>query len=933
MIRFNVLGPLEAWYGAEPVAVPAGRARVLLATLLLRAGRPVTAEELVDRLWDGGAPNPDRARATLQMVVRRLRQALGPANVVRTTTGGYLADLPPDALDLHRFRALAERGSFAEALRLWRGRPLSDVPSEVLHRDDVEPLLEEHLAVLERRVDVDLAAGRTDGLVPELRALTREHPLRERFRGQLMLVLAGSGRQAEALAEYAAARAVLADELGVEPGPALRALHADLLAGDGPSGRSRDHLPRDLPDFTGRAEELAEVARVADRGLVCVVDGMAGVGKTAFAVHAAHLLADRYPDGRFCIDLHGYTDGRAPREPADALAVLLYCLGVPRERVPVDLDERIALWRAETATLRAVVVLDNAFDAAQVRELLPTSTDCLVIITSRRRLVGLDGGQALSLPVLPRAVAADLFRRLADRAAIDDAALSDLVDMCDRLPLAIRLAAARLNHRTSWTAEHLADRMRDERSRLRELAVDDRDVASAFAVSYRTLDDVRRRVFRALGRHVGEDVDRYSGAALADLPVPVVDEALGALVEANLVEEPHPGRFRLHDLVRQFAQQTARSAAEAGDDAVPRLLDYYLAAVHAGDQALYPNRPRLAVRTPPATVELPAFTQVAEAVDWFESERENIAAAVRHAARAGFDEHAWQLPYLLWGFYYHGGHVADWIETHRIALDVTTRLGDDRVRARVLSGLAGGHWACGQNEEALDLYLEAHALMEAGGEFEPASVLLGNICAALDHLGRVEEGLEHAERGMRLQRELGYTRQLASTMRNAASAMNRLGRGEEAVELYAEAVEVSRRAGNLHQAATVLIEAARALSALARHDEALDAAVEGLRELECQADATATAEAACVVGNVHLRAGRLDEAMEYFHRTLGTLDQATIPWEHAAALTGIAEGLDRRGDRSAAVAHLRRAIDLYDRLGGDRADELRARLRRWDEPG
>lgn len=922
--RFNVLGPIEVWHGDEPVPIPAGRARLLLAVLLLRANQPVTADELVDRLWNGEAPNPDRAKATLQMVVRRLRQALGEANVVRTTTGGYLAELPPHALDLHEFRDLAARGRFTEALELWRGTPLSDVSSDSLHRDEVEPLLEERLGVLERRFDAELAAGRGGGLVGELRSLTKQHPLRERFGAQLMAALRASGRRAEALTAYAEMRTVLAAELGVEPGPELRALHAALLTEDDggpPAVRLRDHLPRDLPDFTGRADELAAVERIAERGLVCAVDGMAGVGKTAFAVHAAHLLSDRYPDGRFYIDLHGYTEGREPREPLDALAVLLYSLGVPRERVPVGLDERVALWRSEMAGLRAVVVLDNAFDALQVRPLLPSTPGCLVIVTSRRRLVGLDGSHALSLPVLPGPAAVDLFRQVAGRSTLDPAALTRLVELCGHLPLAIRLAAARLHHRAAWSAEYLIDRIRDERRRLREFAADDRDVASAFAVSYRTLDDVQRRVFRALGHHVGEDVDRYSGAALSGLPAQVVDEVLGALVEVNLVEEPRQGRFRLHDLVRQYAQGTA----EPDDAAVVRLLDYYLAVVKAGDEALYPLRPRLPVRTTDASLELPGFDTAGPAVEWFEAERENLAAAVRHAARTGLDDHTWQLPYLLWGFYYHGGHVSDWISTHEIALDATVRLGDDRARARIVSGLAGGYWASGRSEEALTRFREAHALMEAGGEHAPASVLLGNICACLDHLGRHEEALEVGERGVRIQRERGFLQHLSLTLCNTASSLMRLGRYEESIERYGEAIEACAAVGDEHTEAAALMEVARPLSALGREDEALDSAMRALAAMERLADATAAAEAANVVAEIHRKEGRLDEALDYFRRTLGTLDQATIPWEHADALAGMADVFDRRGDRAAAVEHRWRAIDLYERLGSPRAAELRAR--------
>ncbi|XVV03261.1 BTAD domain-containing putative transcriptional regulator [Actinosynnema sp. CA-248983] len=922
--RFKLLGPLEVWHDGARLPVPAGRVRVVLAALLLSANQPVPADTLIEHVWDGAPPNPARARASLQMIVTRLRQALGPANVVRTGVGGYLAEVPPDALDLAVFRELARTGRYAEALDLWRGAPLSDVRSDRLHADLVAPLLEEHLVVVEHRVAVDLAAGRGDGLVGELRALTKAHPLRERPWSQLMSALRAAGRRAEALEVYRELRELFVDELGVEPSAEVRGLHAELLAEDEtPAVPARvSRLPRDLPDFTGRTAELATAVRLAESpgGLVCAVDGMAGVGKTAFAVRLAHLVADRFPDGALYIDLHGYTEGKQPREPEDALAVLLYSLGVARDRVPLGLDERLALWRAETAGRRAAVVLDNAFDAAQVRPLLPS--DGLVVVTSRRRLVGLDGTHRLSLPVLPDGAAGDLFRRIAARTPVSDETLAELVGMCGHLPLAIRLAAARLSHRSSWTPEYLAERMRDEQRRLTEFSAGDRDVASAFAVSYRTLDPDQQRVFQALGRHVGEDVDRFSAAALAGFAVDIADRALGALVEANLVDEPSPGRFRQHDLVRQYAQRTA-----APDDAATRrLLDYYLHVVKAGDELLYPNRQRVPVLDRPSNLETPALDTSARAVEWLEAERENITAAVRHAADSGHDEHAWQIPYLLWSFLYHRGHIADWITTHETAMAAAERLGDDSARARVLTGLAGGYWASGRTEEALRCYLEGLALFERLGDHEVMAAVLTNISASLELMGRNEEALSFSERAVQAGRMSDNPVGLTYALRSVASVLHHLGRYEEAVERFEEALAISRELDGLHVEATCLMELARSLIETGRHEEAVRAAQESCQALEGLGDAVALAEALVVLGEIHLKLGQVDAAATPFERALDLVDEATVPWVHAAALVGVGDVCERRRDHTAARWHWQAALVLYDRLDATKADAVRARL-------
>ncbi|OKI38902.1 hypothetical protein A6A25_01485 [Saccharothrix sp. CB00851] len=392
--RFNVLGPLEVWHGDVLVPIPAGRSRLLLAILLLRANQPVSADELVDRLWDGEAPNPDRAKATLQMVVRRLRQSLGPAKVVRTAVGGYVADVPPGALDLHRFRELAAAGKYAEALELWRGEPLRDVRSDVLHQVEVAPLLEEYLVVLERRIDADLDAGRAGDLVAELRSLTGQHPLRERFWGQLMLALYRSDQQAAALAAFRAVRATLVEELGVDPGPMLTDLYHRILRDDVPGGsvvmpsrQALRHVPPEVSLFVGRERELAALDEATlEPGAVVLLHGIGGVGKTALALSWANRRRDRFGDGDLHVNLHGFDAAGRPVEPASAAEALLVSLGVRPEDVPAGLAERTTLLRATMAGRRILLVLDNAADSDQVIPLLPGTPTVTVLVTSRNQL-------------------------------------------------------------------------------------------------------------------------------------------------------------------------------------------------------------------------------------------------------------------------------------------------------------------------------------------------------------------------------------------------------------------------------------------------------------------------------------------------------------------------------------------------------------------
>ncbi|HEX5118199.1 MAG TPA: BTAD domain-containing putative transcriptional regulator [Pseudonocardiaceae bacterium] len=469
-----MLGVVEAENADQQVALGHARLRCVLAVLLVEANRFVSVDQLMDRVW-GECP-PQRGRAALYSYVSRLRTvfAAEPMATIERRPGGYVLTIDPLSVDLHRFRKLINDARLAvddtravalfdEALRWWRGTPFAGLDTAWLASVRTALEVERQAAQLDR-TDAALRCGQHTHLLAELSTRAATRPLDERIAGQLMLALAGAGRPADALATYQHTRRALCDELGLEPGPELRRLHENILAGDQqpllptPGERvSPAVVPHQLPaaarHFTGRHAELdtltgllGSTGATGDTVVISAIDGMAGVGKTALTVYAAHRLADRFPDGVLFSDLRGFTPEVDPAPPGQVLDHLLRGLGVPAAGIPPDLDARAGLYRSVLAGRRMLIVLDNAADEAQLQPLLPATVGCRVIVTSRRRLVGLDDAVHLSLPVLDPVDAARLFRDLAgDRAASADRPVVDrIVTLCGQLPLAIRITAARL---------------------------------------------------------------------------------------------------------------------------------------------------------------------------------------------------------------------------------------------------------------------------------------------------------------------------------------------------------------------------------------------------------------------------------------------------------------------------------------------------------
>ncbi|GAA4008103.1 hypothetical protein GCM10022247_32880 [Allokutzneria multivorans] len=429
-----------------------------------------------------------------------------------------------------------------------------------------------------------------------------------------------------------------------------------------PGWRPRNELPRDIGDFTGRDAELDALLAAVSASDVHAIDGMGGVGKTSLVVRCAHRLAPSYPDGQFFVDLHAHTPGHPPLSPDAALETLLRAVDVPGERIPPTVEQRAALWRSTLAGRRVLLVLDNATDAAHVRSLLPGHPGCLTLITSRRRLSELDGVSALALDVLREDEAVGLFRRIAGADRGDDASVGECVRLCGFLPLAIRIAAARLRDRPVWTVEHLNKRLRRRTRGLSELN-------AVFALSHQHLDEPQQRMFRLLGLHPGADIDADAAAALAGIEPLDAEDVLESLVDVHLVQQREPGRYRLHDLLRGHAAATAAAEEDpaALSEASVRLWDYYLAAATEAS------------------------------LRWLEAERVNLVAVIEHCS----DEHAWRISLVLWQFFLARAYHQDWQRTHEVALAAADRLGDLDARAEVLKNLGVLNWRLGNNEQAI----------------------------------------------------------------------------------------------------------------------------------------------------------------------------------------------------------------------------------------
>jgi DNA-binding SARP family transcriptional activator len=775
---FDILGPLRVADGSGTRPVAGVRQRILLGALLAHANQPVRAEQLAEFVWDGAPPG--RSVPTLRTYVARLRQDLGPAAASRILTrdGGYLAEVGSAELDALAFETLCrETGNAirvadwaeasnhaARALALWRAAPLVDVPSQVLRDAWLPRLDQKRVQVTEWHAKAGLHLGRHEDLVPQLRQLTADHPLHERFHAQLMQALAGCGRRAEALAAYQDARKVLTGELGIEPGRDLQRLRERILAGDGdpaapqPSGGPESGstpvtavprqppaaagqfrrgevdliiggpawnspepiIPRELPapvaHFAGRAAELARLTALLDQPagqppgalVISAIGGTGGVGKTALAVHWAHQVAGRFPDGQLYVNLRGYDPGQ-PVAATDVLARFLRALGIPGKDIPPGEDERAARYRSRLADKHMLIVLDNASSAGQVRPLLPGTPLCAVVVTSRDALAGLvarDGAVRLDLDLLPPQEAVGLLRTLIGaRVDAEPETAALLAEQCSRLPLALRVAAVLADARSDAPLARLVGELADQQKRLSLLDAggDPRtSVLAVFSWSYRRLDARAARAFRLIGLHPGADFGHHAVAALTSGTLAESRGVLDLLARAHLIQQAGPGRYGMHDLLRAYARELAAALDdEDGHAALTRLLDYYLHSAAAAADTLYPAERHRGPRIPPATTLAPPVTEPTAAQAWLDAERANLVAVTAHAAGHGWSAHATRLAATLFRYLAAGCHSQEAITIYTHA----------RAAARLTS--PGGS-AAGQGEPGRG----AGRSQQAGGGLE-----------------------------------------------------------------------------------------------------------------------------------------------------------------------------------------------------------------------
>ncbi|GGU25146.1 AfsR/SARP family transcriptional regulator [Lentzea flava] len=786
MRSFGLLGSLDVVLDGRHVHVPPGKRRVVLAALLLRPGQVVGVDELIELV--GGS------RGALQTTVGRLREDLGVPELVLTRPGGYLLDVRPDEVDVHRFGQLEPR----EALQLWRGRPFADIGSDALERDHVPALTEKYLATLEARIEQDLRGGLHEQLVPELRSLTRRNPTRERMWAQLIVALHRCDRQTEALQAYDDIRTRLAEELGLDPGRDLQKAHQQVLTADN-RPRARNDLPGDIPDFAGRAGDLDAILAAVPSGCVAItaIDGMAGIGKTTLAVRAAHRLAPRFPDAQLFVDLHSYTEGVEPRTPSDALLALLTALGVPAQDIPDGLDARAARWRAEMAHRKALVVLDNAGSAAQVRPLLPGSG--LVLVTSRRRLVDLDAAHTISLDVLSEEDSLKLLVSIAGKKA-DSAASREIVRLCGYLPLAVRIVGARWRTRPAWSAQDVTRRLAEHR--LTELAAGERSVAGAFALSYQQLTPEQQRLFRRLGLHTGDDWDAHLAAAVIGSTRAEAERLLDELLDVHLVQQQENGRYRFHDLLADHAKASVEP--EEKDETIVRILDHYLHGAAASALRIAPGRPQIHEDVTYEPVDPPVFATPVEALAWQEAERRNLKAAVYLAAYEGHYRYAWQLPHHFAHFLLLRGLGRERIEVQSVALAAARHLGDLEARAEALRGLGSAYLGQENHAEAEKHLQEALGLMRQTGNLRGEASTLGLLGMIARERQEFDKAMEHFQRGLVLMRQAGAPTGEANALQHIGIVHAERGQADEALAHLERSLTLLKDHGDVRSYAGVM---------------------------------------------------------------------------------------------------------------------------------
>ncbi|MFD1084486.1 AfsR/SARP family transcriptional regulator [Micromonospora andamanensis] len=990
-------------------ALPPGtpKQQTVLAMLACNAGQLVSVEQLVDELWfedppPSAIPNVRTYAANLR---RGLEAMLPGREVLIRARDGYRLDVECSVVDLCAFRAeVAEArrllsGDEREAVRLlsralarWRGPMLTGIALGPQLSAQVAAAIEDRLLATEFYGELQIRLGCHGEALPVLRELLIRHPLREPAHLLLMQALHLGGDSAGAVAAYTAARRTLREQLNVEPGAELQRLYGRIVRHEGrprpaeaaeapekePAAsvghmqRLLFHLPRTVPDFVGRADAVEHLLSTTLRAgehtcAVHLIDGMAGSGKTTLAVHVANRLAYRFPDAQLFIDLKGH-DPAEKLHPAAAIAPLLRQLGTPASRIPPDLEGRLDQWRRELAGRKVIVVLDNAADAAQIRPLLPSAPGTMVIVTSRRRINGLDVDPPVSLPLFAPAEGVALLASTAgaDRVAAEPEAALAVVESCGHLPLAIRLAGSRLAHRPNWRVADLAKLLASNARRLDHLTSGDRSVAGAFAASYASLKEPAQRLFRLLSMHPGDEFGLLVASALSGLPLDDTVGALDGLLDCHLIDESAVGRYRMHDLIRQYAHDLSSRVDQVNvrRSALGELLDLMLHMSLAAADTVERSRIRNHVSLgPPRRPDL-VGTQHELADKWLETERVNLVLLVGRAHEWGHHQQAWQLARVLWRFLFTRGCYDDIVVTNlqglaaaetigdegavavmhnylasaylrtgnysgalanlEKAVEICQRRGDLMNLARYQANLVAIYWILGEPEKAVTAALER---LRKGviSDADEVATHLPNLGLALALLGRYDEALRVHRLHLYLGRQLGSQFHLLNALGHIGAVKCRMGQYDVAARALRTALAMRERTGHRYAEPEVRNDLGVALRGLGRAGEAVRQH-EAARRMAVDAGEPHV-EAAAINDLALTLAGSADNTtlIDLHREALRVATRIAHPYEQGRALAGLAEHM-RSIDPAEARRHWARALAIFRRMGVPEQFDVARRL-------
>ncbi|GAB3433264.1 AfsR/SARP family transcriptional regulator [Flindersiella endophytica] len=942
-MRIRLFGEMEFTVAGRRLDLGTPRQQAVLAALIVDAGHPVPTETLIDRVWDEDPPV--EARNVLYSYLSRIRRVLKqaakltgePPVLLERRYAGYVLEVDPDAVDLHQFRRLIETGrdprgsdveradALTEALELWRGAPLAGVQGEwvtQVRRSWRQMRLD---AVLQW-AQAELHLGRTAAVISTLPDVIAEYPYVEPLEGLLMRALHAEDRDAEAIDRYTAVRDRLAEQLGTDPGAELATLHQSILRGDlppllpdQPAATTNQlavpaQLPPDTYAFTGREPELARLdTMVAESNqqptavVISAVSGTAGVGKTALAVHWAHSIRDRFPDGQLYVNLRGFDPGGQVMNPTDAVRGFLDALGTPPEQIPVDLAAQTALYRSRLDGKQVLVVLDNARDTDQIRPLLPSSAGCLVVVTSRNQLTSLivtQGAHPLTLDLLTTTEARQLLsRRLGpERITAAPQAVDDIIDSCARLPLALAIVAARAATYPTFPLAALAAELRDTHARLDAFTTTETgtetgtgsDVRAVFSWSYRQLNPAAARLFRFLGLHPGPDISAPAAASLAGIPPEQVRPILAELTQTHLVSENTPSRYTFHDLLRAYANELAHTHDTQAERtaAVHRILDHYLHTAHRAALLLNPTRDQITISPPQAGVTPEDLADHGQAMAWFSTEHPVLLTALDQAASGGFASHTWQLAWTLFDYLHRRGLWRERAVVAEVALCAARQQGDRETQART------------------------HR----------------HVALAYQPLGRFDEAHTHLQQALDLYGELGDHTGQARAHIGFARILEQQGRHTDALHHSEQALDLYRAAGNRMGQAHALNSIGWSHVLLGHHQQALTSCRQALGLHEQLDDPEAEAATWDSLGYAHHHLGHHQEAIACYRHALDLFQVTGHRYHEADVLLRLGETQHASRDHDTARISWQHALDILEELGHPDAEDVRAKLHHLDPP-